>query len=1460
MIDRIIEFSVRNKLIVGLLVLLMVAAGIYSAAQLPVDAVPDITNNQVLIITVSPSLAAPEVERLITAPTERLMASLPQLKEMRSISRFGLSNVTVVFDDNVDITRARQQVTERLGQLKSMIPPGIGEPSMGPVTTGLGEVYQYYVVPKPGYENKYSLTELRTIQEWIVRRQLLGVPGVADVSSLGGTLKQYQVVIDPAKIRSLGITLDELYNAVQQNNENSGGAYIEKGPNAYYIRTDGIATTLADLRSIPIKKVNGLPLTLANVAQVKEGHSLRFGAMYNDKYGEVSGAVVLMLKGANAMQVVDQVKQRIEEIKTRLPVGVTILPYYERSKMVGNSISTVKRNLIEGALIVIFVLVLFLGNLRSGLVVASVIPLSMLFALILMNTFHVSANLMSLGALDFGLIVDGAVIIVEGVMHRFKDKVNNHTTAEFSQDEVNQEVEKSASRLMNAAIFGQFIILVVYLPILSLQEIEGKMFRPMAETVAFALIGAFLLSLTYVPMMTALTIKKKVEKKINFADKIMAAIQKLYTPLLSKALSYPKSVMLIAIALIIFAFMVFKTLGGEFIPQLEEGDFAIDARFFPGTSLTQTIKGMQMASAELKKFPEVQQVTCRIGSAEIPTDPMSLEQCDIFVTLNDKDTWTTAHDYPALEDTMSKRLSQVPGLNYGFEYPVQMRFNELISGAKQDVVVKIYGDDLQQLAHQAGQLSGIVAKVKGAVDVNTEKITGLPQLVIHYNRTALAQYNVSISQVNHILNATFAGEKAGNIYEGERQFDLVLRIADSARSNMDQIGQLQINTPGGMQVPLSQLADISLKEGPNQIQRDNGQRRVSVSFNVRGRDVESVVNELQQQVKQRLKLLPGYYVEYGGQFQSLNSAKKRLSIAVPASLFFIFILLYFAFKQFKEALIVFSAIPLAATGGVFALWLRGMSFSISAGVGFIALFGVAVLNGIVLITEFNRLKKEGVNDPDERIRQGTSNRLRPVLMTATVASLGFFPMAISTHAGAEVQRPLATVVIGGLITATLLTLVVLPALYKLFGKSKSSKHPGKLVKALTATTAIIMLFILPAFSQIQGDKITVNDAVKQALLHNSSILSAQDQTLASKANVGTAYDIAKTQVNFDAGKINSSNTDNRIAVNQTFALPFYYSNQRNYLNAQSGLTALQEESLKNQIAYQVRDVYLQMAGSLAKLKLLAEQDSIYASVIKLEQLRFRTGESSRINLTSAEARAGMLKNQRRMLESEINVLQSRLQVLLGNNLLFLPADQTPPAWQTIFQPDSATALQNPEVKQAQQQVSIYDWKTKLSRSKGLPELTLGYSNQSFAGPDINNSNVILTQGNRFSSFLVGVNIPLFFGQYKAAARSSNFQKKSAEYAFTEKKTEFTGQWRQAYQRYFQQVQALNYYESSALKQADEIMHTANLSFSNGGISYLEWVNLYSQSVQLRTDRLDAFLQLDQTINILWYFQGQKEKP
>lgn len=1461
MIDRIIEFSVRNKLIVGILVLLLIAGGIFSALQLPVDAVPDITNNQVLIITLSPSLAAPEVERLITAPTERLMASLPELMEMRSVSRFGLSNVTVVFNDDVDITRARQQVSERLGQLKSMIPPGLGEPDMGPVTTGLGEVYQYYVVPKAGYENRYTLTELRTFQEWIVRRQLLGVTGVADVSSLGGRLKQYQVVVDPARIKSLGITLDQLYNAVQQNNENTGGAYIEKGPNAYYIRTEGMATSLSDLRNMPVKNIKGIPLTVGQVADVKEGSALRFGAMYNSKYGEVSGAVVLMLKGANAMQVVKDVKLRIEQIKKRLPEGVTILPYYERSKMVGNSISTVKRNLIEGALIVIFVLVLFLGNLRSGLVVASVIPLSMLFALIIMNIFHVSANLMSLGALDFGLIVDGAVIIVEGVMHRFREKINEHAKAEFTQEDVNTEVKDAASRLMNAAIFGQVIILVVYLPILSLEGIEGKMFRPMAETVAFALVGAFLLSLTYVPMMTALSMKKKVEKKPNFADKMMASIQRGYSPLVSKAISFPKTIMLLAILLVGGAYLVFQSLGGEFIPQLEEGDFALDARFLPGTSLTQTIKGMQMASAELKRFPEVEQVTCRIGSAEIPTDPMSLEQCDVFITLKDKSLWTTAHDYPALEDTIGKRLAQIPGLNVGFEYPVQMRFNELISGAKQDVVVKISGDDLQQLSVLGDKLSRIAEKVKGAADVNTEKITGLPQIVVHYNRAVLAQYNVNVSQVNHIINATFAGEKAGSIYEDEKKFDVMLRISDTSRASFDHIGQLLVNTPSGIQVPLNELATITVKDGPNQIQRDNGQRRISVAFNVRGRDVESVVKDLQQQINNQLKLPAGYFVSYGGQFENLNSAKKRLSIAVPASLFFIFILLYFAFNQVREALIVFSAIPLAATGGVFALWIRGMAFSISAGIGFIALFGVAVLNGIVLITEFNRLKKEGIQDTDERIRKGTSNRLRPVLMTAAVASLGFFPMAISTHAGAEVQRPLATVVIGGLITATLLTLVVLPALYKQFAaKPKSTSQPVKKQGATAAIISILLLLVFPGSAQVmQGRSITVNEAISQALANNSSIRSATYQTQAAQAFIGTALDVPKTQITYDYGRINSSNADDRFAAMQTFALPSYYRNQRKYLKAESGLTALQEESLRNQLAYQVRDVYLQMATSLAKVRLLVSQDSVYTGVINLEQLRFRMGETSSINLTSAKAKAGMLENQLRMRQTEIAILQSRLQVLMSTHIACLPSDQSPPAWQNSYRADSAGALQNAEVRQARQQVAIYEWKTKLNRSKGLPEISIGYNNQTFTGPDVNKQTLILNRNNRFSSYMVGANLPLFTGQYRAATRFASLQKKSAELALSEKQAEWIGQWHQAYQRYGQQLQALTYFESSALKQADELVRTATLAFYNGGISYLEFANLYNQSVQVRTDRLDALLQLDQTINTLWYYQGQTEQ-
>lgn len=1442
----------------GLLVLLMAVAGIYSARRISVDAVPDITNNQVLVITVSPSLAAPEVERLITAPTERLMASLPKLKEMRSISRFGLSNVTLVFDDDLDVTKARQEVSERLGQLKNMIPPGIGEPDMGPISTGLGEVYQYYVVPTPGFESKYSLTELRTMQEWIVRRQLLGVPGVADVSSLGGKLKQYQVVINAARIRSLGVTIEQIFNAVKNNNENTGGAYIEKGPNAYYIRTEGMAPTVADIRSMPIKSVRGVPLTVGDVAEVKEGSALRFGAMVNDKYGEVSGAVVLMLKGANAMAVVKLVEQRIEEIKKTLPEGVTIKPYYERSKMVNNSISTVKRNLIEGALIVIFVLVIFLGNLRSGLVVASVIPLSMLFALIMMNAFGVSANLMSLGALDFGLIVDGAVIIVEGVMHRFRDKIDSHTGKEFSTEEVNTEVKTSASRLMNAAIFGQIIILVVYLPILSLQGIEGKMFRPMAETVAFALIGAFILSLTYVPMMTALTLNKKPKKGKTFADKMMDAIQKRYSPLLRKAVSYPRTVILIGVVLFGLAFMVFRSLGGEFIPQLEEGDFALDARFLPGTSLSQTIKGMELASKKLKRFPEVQQVTCRIGSAEIPTDPMSLEQCDVFISLNDKSTWTTAKDYAGLKDTIGKVLAEIPGLNVGFEYPVQMRFNELISGAKQDVVVKIYGDDLEQLAKYAGQLSGLVAKVDGAADINTERIIGLPQLVINYNRAALAQYNVSISQINHVINATFAGEKAGSIYEEEKQFDVMLRMADSTRSDIDHIGELNITTQDGGLVPLNQLADISIKDGPNQIQRDDGQRRIAVAFNVRGRDVESVVTDLQKIVSQKLKLPAGYHVEYGGQFENLNSAKARLSIAVPASLLFIFILLYFAFNQFKEALMVFSAIPLAATGGVFALWLRGMAFSISAGIGFIALFGVAVLNGIVLISEFNRLKKEGIDDVDERIRQGTANRLRPVLMTATVASLGFFPMAISTHAGAEVQRPLATVVIGGLITATLLTLVVLPSLYKQF--ASKSKDNGENRKAIITTIVLLLIGFSGQTQTPKGKLITINQALTKAFSQNNAVLAAKTQSEAARANEGTAFDIPKTGVSFDRGNINSPLIDNRFVISQSFALPRLYAKQNQYFKAQSVQTEYQVEQIKNQLAYQIREVYLEMATSLAKIRLLAEQDSVFGQVVKLEKLRFDVGEVSKVNLTSAEAKVAMLNNERNNLQTEIEVMQSRLQALMASTEVYLPVDQSPPAWQNSYLPDSALAVRNPELRQTTQNIIINDLKTRVNKAKAWPDLTLAYSNQSFAEPNLGNGTTYLNKSNRFSSIMIGLNVPIFFKQYRAAIRSADLQKKAAEFTLTDKQAQLSAQWLQAFKRYNRQKQSLLYYETAAQKQAEELLRTATLSFKNGDISYLEWANLYSQSVQLKTDRLTALLQIDQTVNLLWFYQAKTETP
>lgn len=1039
MIDRIINFSVKNKLIVGFFVLLLICWGSYSLVHLPIDALPDITNNQVQVITIAQTLAAQEVEQYVTAPIEAACASLPDMIEIRSISRLGLSVITIVFKDEVDIYKARQMIGERLKEAEEHIPTGVGSPDLAPPSTGLSDIYQYVLHTKPGYDSAYSNTELRVFQDWIVKRQLERVQGVAEINTLGGHLKQYEIAVSSEKLKAMNITIPEIFEALEKNNENTGGSYIEKGDNSYFIRGMGLVTNLEDIEDIVIKKTNGIPVLMRNVAKLQYGFANRYGAATRNGQGEVVVGVVMMLKGQNSSEVTERVKEKIETVQKSLPEGVVIEPFLDRSDLVSRAINTVKTNLIEGGLIVVFILVLLLGNLRAGLIVASVIPLSMLFAIIMMNVFGVSGNLMSLGAIDFGLIVDGAVIIVESIVSRVSTYAKN-VGKKLTQGEMDEEVYQASSRIRTSASFGEIIILIVYLPILTLTGIEGKMFIPMAKTVSFAILGAFILSLTYVPMISALFLSKKTEHKRNFSDKLIDVCQKIYDPFIRFALRRKIAVVLVSILLFVVSMFLFFSIGGEFIPTLEEGDLAINTRIMAGSSLSKNIEILTRLEIILKEqFPEVKQVVSRIGSAEIPTDPMSVEVADIIVVLKDKSEWTSASSREELADKIKKELSNLPGVSMEISQPVQLRFNELMTGVRSDVAVKIFGDDLGVLSQKGSEVIRLIENIEGIADLKAEEVVGLPQISVKYDRQKIAQYGLSIYEINRVLRTAFAGEVAGVIFEGEKRFDMVVRLEKELRTGIDDIRNLYIPLPEGGQVPLYQLAEIEFDAGPMQISRDDGKRRITLGLNVRNRDVQSVVEEIKLKLENELQLPPGYYLTYGGQFENLVEANKRLAIAVPIALLLIIILLYFTFHSVQQTFLIFTAIPLSAIGGIFALYFRDMPFSISAGVGFIALFGVAVLNGIVLIASFNQLNNEGMNNIYERVLTGTRIRLRPVLMTAAVASLGFLPMALSSSAGAEVQKPLATVVIGGLITSTALTLIVLPVLYILFSEFKINK-------------------------------------------------------------------------------------------------------------------------------------------------------------------------------------------------------------------------------------------------------------------------------------------------------------------------------------------------------------------------------------------------------------------------------------
>lgn len=1425
-----------------MMTLALIAWGIWSAQKLPVDAVPDITNNQVQIITVCPTLAGQEVEQLVTYPIEQSIANLPDLMELRSISRFGLSVITVVFDDKVDIYFARQLINERLKEAETRIPQGVGSPELAPVSTGLGEVYQYIIHPQKGSENKYTAMDLRTMQDWIVARQLYGTPGIAEVNSFGGQLKQYEVAVNPDRLKAMDITIPEVFTALQKNNENTGGAYIDKKPNAYFIRGIGLVSSLEDVRNIVVKtNPNGIPILIKDIAAVQFGSAVRYGAMtYNGEVDAVGG-VVMMLKGSNSAEVVGRIKEKMKTIQKSLPTDVTIEPYLDRTNLVKRAIRTVEKNLIEGALIVIFVLVLFLGNLRAGLIVASAIPLSMLFALGMMNVFGVSANLMSLGAIDFGLIVDGAVIIVEATMHHLgmRKSINGLTQAEMDE-----EVHLSASKIRSSAAFGEIIILIVYIPILTLIGIEGKMFRPMAQTVGFAIIGALILSLTYIPMMCALVLSKKVNHRKTLSDKMMDFFHRIYEPMLQRAVKAKYWVVGVTIGIFALSLFVFSSLGGEFIPTLQEGDYAFHCILPQGTSLSQSIETSMQASRIALEFSEVKMVVGKTGAAEVPTDPMPPEATDLMIILKPQEEWTMGRGYDELADAITEKLEAIPGVFFEKNQPIQMRFNELMTGIRQDVAVKIFGENLDSLLAYGNKVAAIIRDVEGATEPMVERIDGLPQITIQYNRQQIANYGMNIEDINHIISTAFAGEAAGVVFENERKFDLVVRLDSAHRQSIDDVSHLFIPTPHGNQIPLSQVADVQMKIGPAQISREEGKRRIVVGFNVKGRDVQSVVEDIQQRLDAEVKLPSGYYFTYGGTFENLKKASDRLMIAVPVALALIFLLLYATFRSVKQAALIYTAIPMAAIGGVFALLLRGMPFSISAGVGFIALFGVAVLNGIVLIGTFNQLQKEGFTDVIQRVFEGTKIRLRPVLMTATVASLGFLPMALSHGAGAEVQKPLATVVIGGLVSATFLTLFVLPLLYIIFNTRNNLKAP------IPAVTGLLCML---SFSQVNAQtaprQLTVEEAVSYALKNNLELQSQQLNVQSSTSMKRSVFELPKTNLNLQYGQYNSINKDNAFSLSQSIPFPTYYTARSGLYNAELKSSEFSLQATNNEIKAQVQLYYYQLQYLGQKQKQLLYLDSLYADFVKAAAIRYQTGETNLLEKTTADTRRGELQQLIRQNKTETGIAYASLKTLMNIREDFtLQSDSLYGPLTLSRSIDTTLVNNNPSLKALYQDAVVADHNKKVEVAQTLPELSLGYFNQSLIGfQNVNGSDVYFDDSKRFTGFNLGISVPLTFFSNTARIKSLSFKHQALQKQADNSKLMLQSQLESAFQQYNQNLSQYTYYKTQALPNTQTMIRTARTGFTSGNLGYMEYMLTLQTATDVQLNYLQSINQLNQSV-------------
>ena len=1421
MINRIIAFSIENKLVIGLFTIALIVAGIWSVSKVPLDAVPDITNNQVQVITQAPNLGTEDIEQFVTYPVEVAMANLPGIEEIRSISRFGISVVTIVFDDDMGTYLPRQLVSEKLVEVKDEIPAGFGEPFMGPISTGLGEIYQYTLAVDSGYE--YSAMELRSMQDWIIRRQMAMVPGVVEVNAFGGAIKQYEVAVDPDELRAIGISILDVFTALEQNNQNTGGAYIERNHQANFIRGEGLARSIEDIENIVVANHKGIPIKVGDVATVQIGRAVRYGAFTKDGQGEAVGGMILMLKGANSNNVIEDVKDRFAQIEKSMPEGVSIVPFLDRSSLIKETTSTVSNNLLEGALIVIFVLVFLLGNWRGGLIVASTIPLSLLFAFILMNAFDVWANLMSLGAIDFGIIVDGAVIIVEGTVFLVTQRMVRGGVP--NQKERDKEAYSASSKMMNSAFFGQLIILIVFLPILFLEGVEGKMFKPMALTFMFAMIGAMILCLTYVPMISALFIKVSAKHKASWGDKLILWLEDKYERGLNSAIKHAKMVIGVSILLFGLAVFSFTRMGGEFIPQLDEGDIAFHVILQPGSALSETVQATTKAEQIiLENFPEVNHVMSRIGVADVPTDPMPMDVVDVIVTLKPVDEWTSAESKDELVEKMKAQLNNIPGVNYEFTQPIEMRFNELLTGVREDVAIKLYGEDLDILAAKAEEIGRLIAPIRGVGDMKVEATSGLPQMTVRYDRTKLAQYGVNVNEVNTVIETAFGGGTAGVIFEGERRYDLVIRLHEDYRQSIGNLQNMYITTAGGSQIPLQELAEVSYEPGPMQISRDNTNRRTYVGVNVRDRDVKSLVEEIRDKLNAELDLPPGYYIRYGGAFENLERATERLKIVVPIALGLIFILIFFALKSVKQSLMIYMSIPLAAIGGVFSLMLRDMPFSISAGVGFIVLFGVAVLNGLVLISGWNELKEEGETDLDKRIRMGARRRIRPIMLTALTDVLGFLPMALSTTAGAEVQQPLATVVIGGLLTSTLLTLFVLPLLYRFV---ESRENRVKVSPAL-ATIALLLCVSLPGFSQEQP--ITMEVAVSRALEKYPSIKALKLQIDQQQKLVKTGLDLGNTQIYTGGEEIldgQSGGVRTLVGIQQQSIDVFGSASKMKLRKRQVDLAEAALNLSEQQLILQVKKAYASALIAQKQMQLYGHMDSLYSEFEKAVSLQYEVEEISRLAYISGINQVKQISVQKVQAEYTYATALQKLNLWLVSDTLFVPlgdpesADPSVRSVQDVISghPKMQLAEHNLEVAQAQRKVAGAAFAPRLSGQYGVQAI----DNQS-----------------GYYQYQLGISIPLIFNGELGNRQAARVQEYMAEEQRNQARMELQTQLSSSINEFEKWKSSYKFYQDEALPLAREQSEASLLAFKEGAVDYVAFIQNLKESLQLELQAQQAY--------------------